>query len=69
MWKKYGTREETTIGHVVVCTVPSDITCQRATHVVGIRRDSLISYQYPWETFNCERYEWLAYDHCSGYLG
>ena len=29
----YETREEATVGHVVVCTVLSDITCQRAIHM------------------------------------
>jgi hypothetical protein len=28
-----GTREGTTIGHMVVCMVLSDITCQRVVHV------------------------------------
>ena len=29
----YGTREETTIGHMVVCMVLSDITCRCAIHM------------------------------------
>ena len=29
----YGTREETTVGHAVVCAVLSDITCRHAIHV------------------------------------
>ena len=29
----YGTREKTTVGHVVVCTVLSDITCQCPIHM------------------------------------